>query len=382
MNKKILNVVSVYFSIPFFFGEQLSYFKKKGYEIHIICSPSDKLKNYSKIHQFKYYEVPILRKFSIIKDIKAVINVYKYIKKNEIQTVSGHTAKGSLIAMLAAYLARTPKRLYFRHGFYYETSTGLKKHLMLNIDRFSSMLSTKVIGVSPYVIEKSVELKLTKKEKLTLLNVGSCNGVDTKIKFNPNLINQAKLKNLKAKLKIKDSDFIIGYTGRLVKDKGLIELVDSFKILTKKYKTIKLLLIGPKEERNSVPIDTLNYIDTENNIITTGMIDSSIEYFYALMSCLVLPTYREGLGTSLLEAASMGVPVLTTSHTGSRDAMKNEFNGFYIKLNGDDIANKIEYYINDKNLRLKHGNNGRNFIINNFEQELIWKEIENKLYKI
>ena len=81
MNKKILNVVSVYFSIPFFFGEQLSYFKKKGYEIHIICSPSDKLKNYSKIHQFKYYEVPILRKFSIIKDIKAVINVYKYIKK-------------------------------------------------------------------------------------------------------------------------------------------------------------------------------------------------------------------------------------------------------------------------------------------------------------
>ena len=382
MNKKILNVVSVYFSIPFFFGEQLSYFKKKGYEIHIICSPSDKLKNYSKIHQFKYYEVPILRKFSIIKDIKAVINVYKYIKKNEIQTVSGHTAKGSLIAMLAAYLARTPKRLYFRHGFYYETSTGLKKHLMLNIDRFSSMLSTKVIGVSPYVIEKSVELKLTKKEKLTLLNVGSCNGVDTKIKFNPNLINQAKLKNLKAKLKIKDSDFIIGYTGRLVKDKGLIELVDSFKILTKKYKTIKLLLIGPKEERNSVPIDTLNYIDTENNIITTGMIDSSIEYFYALMSCLVLPTYREGLGTSLLEAASMGVPVLTTSHTGSRDAMKNEFNGFYIKLNGDDIANKIEYYINDKNLRLKHGNNGRNFIINNFEQELIWREIENKLYKI
>jgi len=62
--------------------------------------------------------------------------------------------------------------------------------------------------------------------------------------------------------------------------------------------------------------------------------------------------------------------------------MKNEFNGFYIKLNGDDIANEIEYYINDKNLRLKHGNNGRNFIINNFEQELIWKEIENKLYKI
>ncbi len=381
MNNKILNVVSVYFSIPFFFGEQLTYFKERGYEIHIICSPSNKLKNYSKIHQFKYYEVPILRKFSIINDIKAVFKVYKYIKKNNIKTVSGHTAKGSLIAMIASFFARTPKRLYFRHGFYYETSTGLKRLLMLNIDRFSSLLSTKVIGVSPYVIEKSIELKLTKKEKLTLLNIGSCNGVDCKTKFNPRLINREELNSLKRKLNIKDTDFVIGYTGRLVKDKGVEELIDAFNLLEKKYKDIKLLLVGPEEERNSISNDTKSYMDYNKNIIRTGLIDNNIEYYYACMNCLVLPTYREGLGTSLLEAASMQIPVLTNSNTGSRDAIKNKYNGFYIKVEPNDISKKIEIYINDKKMQIEHGKNGRNFIINNFDQKIIWKEIETKLYQ-
>ena len=99
------------------------------------------------------------------------------------------------------------------------------------------------------------------------------------------------------------------------------------------------------------------------------------------MDCFVLPTHREGLGTSLLEAASMSIPVLTTSHTGSRDAIRNKKNGFYVKSEAKDIAEKIEVYIKKPDLKIKHGKTGRVFIKNNFDQKIIWKEIETKLYK-
>jgi glycosyltransferase involved in cell wall biosynthesis len=376
MNKKVLNVVSVFFSVPFFFGDQLSHFSKKGYEIHIACSSSEKLKPYSKLKFFKYLEVDILRKFSLVSDLRAILSLIEYIKKNKIKIVSGHTAKGSLVAMIASYFAGVPKRIYFRHGFYYETSTGLKKLLMLNIDRFTSLLSTHVVCVSPYVLEKSIELNLTAKNKLSLLNIGSCNGVDCDVKFNPKNILKGRLAQFNEKFKIKSTDFVIGYTGRLVSDKGINELVDAFKQLAANHSNLKLLLVGPYEERNEILAETKDYIEKCDNIIYTGLIENDIEYYYALMSILVLPTHREGLGTSLLEAASMSIPCLTTGHTGSRDAVIDGETGYYIDMSSASIVEKIQIYLETPNLLTSQGLNGREFVESNFSQTVIWDEIE------
>lgn len=147
--KKILNVVSVYFSIPFFFGDQLKYFKEKGYDIHLVCSPSQKLEEYANSQGVKYKEFIILRKFSVFQDIKTVIALYKYIKKNNFDIVVGHTPKGALIAMISSYLARTKNRIYFRHGLSYETTKGLKRKILVLIEKITGSLSNVVVCVSP-----------------------------------------------------------------------------------------------------------------------------------------------------------------------------------------------------------------------------------------
>ena len=122
----ILHVVNISFVIPYFLGKQLNWFVEKGHKEYIICSPSNELDSFAQDYHFEYRPIEILRKISIVKDIKAVLKTYQYIKEIKADVVTGHTPKGGLVAMLAAWLAKVPKRIYFRHGLVYETSRGLK----------------------------------------------------------------------------------------------------------------------------------------------------------------------------------------------------------------------------------------------------------------
>ena len=378
---KIYNVVCVFFSIPFFFGEQLSYFTKKGYKIYLTCSPSDKLKPFAQKHDCEYKEICIKREISPLSDLKALWQLYRYIRKERFDIVCGHTPKGGLLSILAAFCAGVHKRIFFRHGLLYETSTGLKHFMFINAERIASLFATKVVCVSPYLIEKSIKDRLTSERKLVLLKNGSCNGVDAMGKFNPEHIDINKLHNMRTSLGINEKAFVIGYTGRLVKDKGIIELVNAYITIYNTNSSFRLLLVGPLEERDALPYNIISTINTHPGIIYTGQVESDIEYYYALMDIMVLSTHREGFGTSILEASSMCKPVLTTAHTGSRDAIINAQTGFYIDTNSDSIIKHILMYVNNPILLKEHGYNGRKYVLENFRQELIWEEIENKLYK-
>lgn len=377
--QNILHVLNISFVIPYFLGDQLLYMRDKGYNMHIICSYSSRLVELSNIYLFKYKGVNVYRKFSIMADIMAVIQICRYIKTHKIDIVNGHTPKAGLLAMFAAYLMRVPKRIYFRHGLLYETSRGVKKHIFMLSEKMASLLATEVVCVSPYLMEKSLMDGLSSQRKLNLLNKGSCNGVDTVGKFNPNKINLGIIKQLKQKYDISDDAWVIGYTGRLVKDKGIVELVEAYKMLKFQYLNLYLLLVGPEEERDQLPEEVVSFIHNDERVIVTGLVDQNIEYYYALMDVLVLASYREGFGTSILEASAMKIPVLTTSHTGCRDAILEGETGFYISHESCSIASKIEMLIEDLILGKKLGSNGRQFVEKNFEQHMVWNEIE-KLY--
>lgn len=378
---KILHIVNISFVIPFFLGKQLNYFVEKGYEEHVICSNSEELYKLSKQYNFYCKAIEIERKISIIHDIKAVIKTIKYIKKNKIDIVTGHTPKGGFIAMLASFLAGVPIRIYFRHGLVYETSKGIKRALLKNIDRIASLLATKIVCVSPSVYNKSISDKLNSEKKQTILSKGTCNGIDTE-RFNINLINKEISNDLKKQYHINDNDFIIGFTGRLVRDKGIIELVEAFWKLRNKYTKMKLLLVGMLEERDGLPSDIVTKIEKDESIIKTGYVDYSIiEYYYSLMNIFILPSYREGFPTSVLEASSMQIPIITTKVTGCIDSIINNETGIFVQHNAKDLADKILYLYNSNEKRKYMGIKGREFVVKNFNQGIIWKEIENLYIK-
>jgi len=375
---KVLHVVNIYFVLPFYLGDQIQYLNEKGHEIHIICSPSELIKDFAKKQNCNYAEVPVLKSIDIRQDLISLFRIIKYIKKHKIEMVVGHTPKGALLAMLAACFLRVHRRVYFRHALIYETMQGLKRKLFISIEKFTSACSTKIVAVSPSIFDRSIEDKLNKKSKMVVIGKGTCGGIDTRMKFNPQNIDQKKKEELRSRLGLTDKDLVIGYTGRLVKDKGIVELIDAFQLLNNKNNR-KLLLVGDFEERDSLSeLDKL-HIKNNPNIILTGFIFQDIEYYYSLMDIFILPSYREGFGMSVLEASAMEIPVFVTNVTGLKDAIVENKTGLFINRNPEEMKDAIEKALN--NIKTKElGINGRKWVSQHFDHQILWPLIEKELY--
>ncbi len=376
----ILHVVNISFVIPYFLGNQLNWFTEKGNKEFIVCSNSEELKRFSEEFDFEYRAIDVLRKISIKKDISAVFKTAKYIREIKADVVTGHTPKGGLIAMLAAYITRVPVRIYFRHGLVYETSTGLKRVLLVNIDRLASRLATKIVCVSPSVAKRSLEDKINPASKQVVLANGTCNGIDV-ARFNIDSVDKERLAALKKNLGIGNGDFVIGFAGRLVKDKGIIELVRAYNTLRQQHKNVRLMLVGMLEIRDALPDDVVKVIQEDEGIIKTGYVNyTEIEYYYALMDVFVLASYREGFPTSVLEASAMNLPVITTRATGCIDSIIDGETGIFVNHDDKELLTALSTLYDNEDKRKMMGQNGRKFVVDHFKPEIIWREIE-KLYQ-
>lgn len=372
----ILHVANVYFVLPFFIGDQFKYFKNKGYNLYVVCSPSEYLHDYSVKQGFEYIESPVSRHVSLTDDLKSIYAIIRYARKKKIDIIVGHTPKGGLLSMIAGWLMRIPKRVYFRHGLVYETSHGLQRWGLMSADRIASFCATQIVCVSHSLAKKSIEDRLSPARKQIVLGKGSCNGVDAMHKFNPDRIDAQKLTELKRKYNINEGDYIIGFCGRLVRDKGIIPLIKAFDLL-ENTDNCKLLLVGMFEERDALPEEVKQRIMNDPKIIYTGLINGYMEYYYAMIDICVLPSYREGFPTVMLEAQSMGLPVLTTTVTGCCDSIVDGLTGLFITHDPEDIKNKID------DIRLNKaidGKNGRKWVVENFNSPKIWAELE-KIYR-
>lgn len=363
--KKVLHIVSVSFSLRYFVGNQFHYFKEKGYEFHVACSDSSEFIALSHEFDFTPFPVSILRSINPLQDIKSIYSLYRYIRREQFDIIIAHSPKGGLIGILAAYFARVPKRVFFRHGLVFETVTGLKKHLLINIERLIGFCATSIVNVSPSIVKISDLLQLNTSSKNVLLGKGTCNGIDI-TKFKPRLGY------------IDDSVVTIGYVGRLSKDKGLIELIDAWKLLCEEYKSIRLLLIGPVDERDPLPDTILDQIFRDSTIDYVGGVDDTSLY-YNKMDIFVLPSYREGFPTVTLEASASGLPVVTTKVTGCIDSIVENVTGIFAENSADSLYAILKYYIDNQSVACIHGKNGHQFVRDNFSEDFIYKQIEHKI---
>lgn len=371
-------MVNIYFVIPYFLGGQFEYFRELGYELDVVCSKSPYLDPYAKQHNFGYREIPILRSINPIQDFKSIRQICHYIKDRQVGIVVGHTPKGGLLSMVAAWLMRVPKRVYFRHGLVYQTSSGLKRFILMSVDRIASLLATKIVCVSPSVLEQSIKDKLSPAHKQIVLGKGTCSGVDTQGKFNPQNINSEKMSLLKQKWGIDDSDWIVGYTGRLVRDKGIMELVDAFDLVKANNPRLKLLLVGMFEERDALPQEVQNRIKNDPQIVWTDFQNEDMEYFYAMMNVYVLMSYREGFPTGTLEAQSMGVPVITTRVTGCCDSIVEGETGVFVSREPEELG-KVIKAMSEGEITFSTERT-RSWVMDNFDNLRVWEEIK-KLYE-
>ncbi|MFD2905891.1 glycosyltransferase family 4 protein [Sphingobacterium anhuiense] len=372
---RLLQVVNDAFVLPYFIGDQFEYFKKRGVIQFIACHKSEFLDKFAKKVNIPYFNIPIKRSINPFKDLSAILKLFIIIRKYKINYVFGHTPKGAMVAMIAAYLAGVDNRIYFRHGLVFETSNGLKKRVLMFIERLTVKIATKVVNVSPSVLEKVKSEKIDVSKDL-ILSSGTCNGIDIK-RFN-NSKSEEVSDLLKKQLKINSDHFIVGFVGRLVRDKGIVELIEAWQILSISHPNMKLLIVGPFEKRDSISESFRRQIKSMDSIIHIDFTEDVVPY-YRLMSLLILPSYREGFPTVVLEAGAMGIPAIVTKVTGCIDAVRDHITGLHIENSTEDIIEKIEFYYSHPKILAIHGKQAKDYITTYFPQERIWREIENKL---
>lgn len=372
--KKVLEIINLADSARNFIGDQFSYIRENGeYEMHLICTPDDKIDEFASQHKINYYPVQLSRQIDVVNDIKAFFKICWYIRKNKIDIVVCHQAKARTLGIFAAWLMGVKHRIIFAHGVLYETMKGMMRWLVLNNDRILSSLADKVVCVSSSVCKRRLEDGIDNPCKQIILGYGSCNGVDALNKFNPERIKSNIIEFLRLKYGISESDFVIGFCGRLVKDKGIIELLAGFELICLRHRTksIKLLIIGEPEKRDALPQDTLDVLNNNENIIFTGRISyNDIQNYYRLMNVLILPSYREGFPTVVLEASAMGVPVIVSRSTGCVDSIEEGKTGLYINLNPISIADVTEHFF-DNDFSNKLGMRGRQWVLEKYEHTIV-----------
>ena len=218
-------------------------------------------------------------------------------------------------------------------------------------------------------MRRRVELGIDKPERQRILGKGTCNGVDALNKFNPQIVPASITESIRDKYGLKKDDFVVGFCGRLVRDKGVTELAGALKLLKERYPElpVKLFVIGNLEKRDALPDETVNFLKESKDVIFTGRVDySEIQNYYTVMDAFVLPSYREGFPTVVLEASAMALPLIVSRSTGCIDSIIENQTGVYCDITPESIAEAVMTFA-DKEKAYRFGQAGRQFVLENFE---------------
>jgi glycosyltransferase involved in cell wall biosynthesis len=315
-------------------------------------------------------EIPMERAIKPISDLRSLFQVYRFFRKYKPDMVNAGTPKAGLLCIVAAFLCRIKARIYTLRGLRYESESGFFKWFLMKFEYLTCIFAKQVICISPSVGNRAIQDRILKREKIVVIGKGSSNGVDLERFFrNPDYREPSE--TIAEKIGIKSDDLVVGFVGRLVTRKGIIELTESWKTIRRDFPESKLLIVGPLEAEQQPPPDTLATLENDDRVILTGYVPDVELYFY-MMDLFVLPAYWEGFGNVLIQAAAMEIPIVSTQVTGCKDAVSDGFNGTLVPAyEVDPLTQAIGNYLKDPELRKKHGKAGKTWA-RNFEQEEFW----------
>jgi len=317
-----------------------------GFETIGICS---KGKNKEQIEEngVILVNVQIDRKIAV-SNIKTVIQLYKVIRKYKPDIVHVHTPVAAVLGRIAAKAAKTPYIIYTAHGFYFHEN--MKAHVYRSfylIEKYMARFFTDYIFTqSEEDARLAVKGKFLSEDRIIWIS----NGVDVNGIFNPNNIKQHEIDNLYNEFSLNKQDFIVSFIGRMVTEKGIYDLLDAFEKIDRN--DIKLLVIGGQAqgERDRNTIERIKKYQSNPNIIFTGK-RSDVNNLLHISDIFCLPSYREGMPRSIIEAMSMENAVIATNIRGSREEVIDGETGFLVPIKSPaEIKNKIEALLNDKAL--------------------------------
>jgi glycosyltransferase involved in cell wall biosynthesis len=308
-------------------GPRLRALRAAGFRVTLVCGPGELAERAAAAAGVDSAFIPMQRGIAPFRDLVSLLRLFWLLRRIRPDGVEFSTPKAGLLGTVAAALCGVRRRVYLLRGLRLEGVAGPKRRVLLAFERLACRCAHLVLSNSASLRAEALALGLAPEDKLIVLGSGSSIGVDTD-RFCPRPANGHDA--VRERLRIPAGAPVIGFVGRLTRDKGLPELIASFETVARAEPEARLLLVGWFDAaEDALPSALRDKIRNHPRIHCTGFVHDAAP-FYRAMDLMVLPTWREGLPNAVLEAQATGIPVVTTLSTGSRDSVVPEVTGLLI----------------------------------------------------
>jgi glycosyltransferase involved in cell wall biosynthesis len=378
---KICQICAVDFTLKTFLLPLIDAQLAEGNEVISVCT-EEKYTQEMRNSGYKIKSIEISRSFNIFAHASSTYTLYKFLRDSQFDIVHVHTPIAAMIGRLAAFFARTPVVIYTAHGFYFhEDMNFLKKYFFIVLEFCFGLITDLLFTQSSEDAESAVIYKIAKKENVYAIG----NGVDIK-KFSPQNKNN---EGTRSSLNIPHDAFVIGMICRLVKEKGVEEFLKAAEIVNKNNKNIYFILIGERQAHDHAEGVEHSIHSVKNsindNLILTGYRSDTPELL-SIMDLYVLPSWREGMPRSIIEAMMMSLPVLATNIRGSREEVIHNETGFLVPVKSPNLlAEGMLKFIDNPDWSKRLGSAGRKRALEYYDENVVLDlqiDIINKLIPI
>ena len=341
---------------------------KDKYDISLCCNLSGELvKRAKKIKHLKIFDIPNLRReVSLINDIRAFLSLYKLIRKENYTIIHTHSSKAGFLARIAAMLNKTPIVIHTIHGFaFHDYMNSFKKNIFIYLEKLSAKWTHGLVTVSNLNKKKVVDLGIAPIEKLK--NIYS--GIDLTLFINE------KNDQFRKELNLDSSHLLLGSVGRLSNQKDPVTMIEAFCIVIKRFPNAHLTLVGDGELRDEILIK-IDQLQLNGRVHLTGNKNDPWKIYHSL-DLFIMSSIYEGLGRSITEALSCGVPVVCTSVEGVPEIVRDNETGILVSPKDPSaLATGIIKSLNDMDNARKMAEEGRKFVNENFDVNKMVDDID------
>lgn len=339
------------------------------WDITFICNYDKQFEE--KLPDYIHY-IPVKMQRGInLGGIKAIVELKRIFKREKFDLIQYSTPNASLYASVAGKLAKVPVRLYCQWGMVFVGFSGIKRRIFKLMEKSICKLSTWIEPDSKSNLDFAHEQGLYPEDKGSVIWNGSASGVNLQ-KFDISQKSDYR-KAIRSQYQIPEDAFVYGFVGRITRDKGINELLSAFKQLSPE--NSYLMLVGSEEINKNIDFDLFNWSKSSENVIYTGS-TSVVEQYLSAMDVYILPSYREGFGSGVIEAEAMGLPVIVSNIPGPTDAMLKDETGLVVeKADVKSLKEAMERIRTDRELYQSLASNTLAFAENNFEQGKLFEHI-------
>lgn len=370
--KKICIITTISETMGWFLTDTAKYLSEHGFDVTLVCNmPSEfQAKHSAYAHCIN---IPMARGLKLSDAPHSFFTLYRLFRKEKFDIIQYTSPNASLYSSIAGKLAGIKVRLYCQWGLRYVSARGLSRRILKALEKITCNYSTWIEPDSFGNLKLAREEGLYSEKKSSVVWNGSASGVDLH-RFDATK-REERSRNVRSRLGIPDDAYVFGFVGRVDVDKGFNEMIAAFQRVSAEHEDARFLFVGLEDKIDLVDQQLYKWSKESDRVVYTGVVPDS-EVYESAMDCLLLPSYREGFGSVVIEAGALGIPVIATDIIGPQESIINGETGFLVEVKSSEaLYEKMELLYNDRALGQRLGLAAMQHVKGRYDHDELMKHI-------